>query len=82
MFRDRFYEVYFPDNWFPLLVSPSIILSERGRSLVPSVKVDGGTSQLRRVVGVNWLPDRCQVVSPHAESDRDCDLCGIQPVVS
>jgi len=39
MFRDRFCEVYFPHNWFSLLLLPSIILAETVRSLVPSVKV-------------------------------------------
>jgi hypothetical protein len=59
MFRDRFCEVYFPDNWFSLLLSPSLIPSDTVRSLVPSVKVgfppDVGTSQLMLVAGVTLL---------------------------
>ena len=85
MFRDRFCEVYFPDNWFSLLLSPSIILSEIVHCLVPWVKVkfraDVRTSQLILMAGVALLLDtrKWSVLTPtdlHIATASGCTAHG------
>jgi len=78
MFRDRFCEVYFPDNWFSLLRSPSVILSETVRPLVLSVMVKyscrSGNQSVSAYDSCDPVTGYTQLVNPHADWPAHRDL--------